>query len=125
MATVRGISFPFRRAGGEFPAASEDDATIMDSIKQILLVSRFERVMRPSLGSLVSSMLFENNTALLRARLAAEVKRALREQEKRIQVLAVNVADYTDSKVVLDVIYKRVGRTTRATVAVDRPSAGT
>jgi phage baseplate assembly protein W len=118
--TIRGIAFPFGYSGGEFPGASTEDQSILDSIRQIIETLRFERIMRSNSGSNVMRLLFSNNDALLRVQLADEVKRALREQEKRVEVLRVNVNTQSESQIVLDIFYRRLGSINKATVPVDR-----
>jgi phage baseplate assembly protein W len=120
MASIQGIAFPFGYLNGEFPGKAEDEQSILDSIRQIIETLRFERVMRPSSGSHVMKLLFSNNNSLLKVQLAEEIKRSLREQEKRIEVLRVNVNTQAESQIVLDIIYKRLGSINKATVPIDR-----
>lgn len=113
MARITGIDFPFRRAGGKFPAVAEDDYAVKASIRQIIETSQGERPMRPNAGSRVMEMLFENNTQLLAARVQREVRRAVREQEKRVSVVQVNVdvdSSPNGNTVRVDVIYRLAGR---------------
>ncbi len=93
-----------------------DDASIVESFQQILGVTRFERVMRPDSGSGVLGLLFENMTSLTRARIVEEVKRALRANEKRVQVEDVRIASSDDTMIVIDVVYRRLGRRDVATL---------
>ena len=120
MAQIVGLAFPFGYVDGQFPGSSSDDVSILDSIRQIIETARFERFMRPSSGSNVLKLLFSNNDALLRARLTEEIKRSLREQEKRIDVVRVAVSTQSDSQIVFDIFYKRLGGVLRATIPVDR-----
>lgn len=124
MPTIRGIAFPFGYVNGEFPGASTDEQSILDSIRQIVEALRFERLGRPASGSNVTRLLFSNNDKLLIVRLGDEVKRALREQEKRIEVVRVNVNTQSDSQIVFDIFYKRLGGILRAVVPVDRTVNG-
>jgi phage baseplate assembly protein W len=123
MARIIGIDFPFRKGGGSFPKLAVDEEAIDASIRQIIEVGRGERVMRPSAGSLVWRFVYENNNALLRAKIQREVRRAIREQEKRVTVVRVDVVS-DGSKVTVDVVYKLSGRLARSTVNLDSREAG-
>lgn len=94
--------------------------SLLDSIRQIVETTRFERFMRPSAGSEVLKLIFSNNDSLLKARLIDEIKRAIREQEKRIEVVRVSVNTQSESQIVIDVFYRRLGGIAKATVPIDR-----
>ncbi len=115
MDNIRGISMFFATPTG-IPGAVEGETSLIESFQQILGVTRFERVMRPSSGSGLLSLLFENMSALTRARIVEEAKRALRAGEKRAQIEEVRVASFDDTGIVLDVVYRRLGRRELATL---------
>ncbi len=112
---IQGISMFFADSA-KVLAPVTDDASIVESFQQILGVTRFERVMRPDSGSGVLGLLFENMTSLTRARIVEEVKRALRANEKRVQVEDVRIASSDDTMIVIDVVYRRLGRRDVATL---------
>ena len=89
--TIRGIAFPFNKGDTSFPAKSEDDVTVEDNIRRIVLTRRGERVMRPDSGSDVMNFVFENVGPLLAAKIRNEVRRAISAGEPRVQVLQVAV----------------------------------
>ncbi|CAB4203533.1 COG3628 Phage baseplate assembly protein W [uncultured Caudovirales phage] len=115
MDNIRGISMFFATPAG-IPGPVEGETSLIESFQQILGVTRFERVMRPSSGSGLLSLLFENMSALTRARIVEEAKRALRAGEKRAQIEEVRVASFDDTGIVLDVVYRRLGRRELATL---------
>jgi phage baseplate assembly protein W len=129
MARITGIDFPFRKGGGQFPKIAENEVAIDASIRQIIEVGKGERVMRPSSGSLVWRFVFENNNALLKAKIQREVRRAIRDQEKRVKVVRVDVTrgdgpDGVGNLVRIDVVYKLSGRLARSTVNLDSRESG-
>ena len=104
-----GIAFPFSRTSTAFPATSSGDDAVADNIRRILLTPLGSRVMRPALGSLVMSMVFENTGALLTARITAETRRAIAVGEPRASVVSVNVTE-SDEEITVDVEYEVRGR---------------
>lgn len=89
--TIKGIAFPFNKDDKSFPAQTEDDITIEDNIRRIILTRRGERVMRPNTGSDVMGFVFENTGPMLNAKINYEVRRAIAAGEPRVQVLQVQV----------------------------------
>lgn len=114
------MSFPFRR-GSTFPdkPISEDQA-ILENIEQILQVSRTERVYRPDVGSALNVLLFEQNTPAIQALIREEIRRSIRSQEKRVQLIDVRVTS-TGSKVEAQIVYSRLGTIRTANVSLQRP----
>jgi len=91
MAQFKGIAFPFDKGNNSFPAKTSDSDLIRQSIIQILLTERGERVMRPNFGSNLMSKVFDNNDALFESVLQAEVKTAIGQWEPRAIVQSVQV----------------------------------
>lgn len=89
MATTRDLAFPFNRSETEFPASKEDTDVIADNIRRILLTRAGERVMRPQVGSKIYDFVFQSVGPVLRARIGAEVRRAIEQNEPRVRVVAV------------------------------------
>ena len=98
---MRGFDYPYREYQ-QLPQSAEGYKAIVASIKQILLTPIGARVMRPTFGSRLPELLFENNTTLLQAQVAQEVKRAISLWEPRVKIVSVNTtADNT--KVYVDI----------------------
>lgn len=94
--SILGIAFPFQKGSTEFPRKRSDDDVIEDNIRRILLTRLGERVMRPGTGSDTMSFVFESVGAVLRARISAEVKRAVAEGEPRVVIDRVQVLGRND-----------------------------
>jgi phage baseplate assembly protein W len=124
--TIRGFTFPFGRSATSFPAASTDDDVIADNIRRILLTQVGARVMRPAIGSDTFGFVFENTGAVLRARIDAEVRRAISEGDRRVEVLGVRVQEETvlsgagGTQVTVDLTY-RVNAEIRSTAVTFSP----
>lgn len=91
MSTFRGIMFPFQKGSVSFPAGVEDAELIRQSIIQILLTEKGERVMRPDFGSGVLSRVFDNNDALTASLMQAEISSAIGRWEPRVIVQGVSI----------------------------------
>ena len=81
-----------------------DDELVRQSIEQLLLVSKGERVMRPFVGSKVYAFVFENNDAVLGELIKAEISSVLGRFEPRAIVQDVQTTR-NDTEVVVDVTY--------------------
>lgn len=88
--TFRGVAFPYQEGNQSFPAGAVDSDLIKQSIIQILLTERGERLMRSDFGSSVMSRVFENNDELLNSLLQAEVLAAVGKWEPRAIVTGVS-----------------------------------
>lgn len=119
MGNIIGIAFPFGSEPGSIPGESRDEQSLLDSIRQIIESSRFERLMRPNSGSDVMQLAFENNDSLLRPLIVDTVRRAIRAQEPRVEVVKVDAVT-TDSAVVVTVLFRRLGSLFEANIPLER-----
>ena len=103
-ATYRGIAFPFGKGSTSLPAGATDAVLVKDSIKQIILTTPGERVMRPDFGCNAYSFVFENNDEILAELIRTEVTGALGRYEPRIAVRGVSV-ERDASEVVITISY--------------------
>ncbi|NLL15451.1 MAG: GPW/gp25 family protein [Fibrobacter sp.] len=79
-----------------FIADSENEEKIRESIAIILGTAKGERIMHPDFGCGINELVFEVNNATTRTLVAFHIKEALREWERRIEVL--DVVAKSDSK---------------------------
>lgn len=99
-----GIKFPFQKSGTSFPAATNDDALIRESLIQLILTANGERVMRPNFGTNARAFVFENNDAVLGNLLRSEVKGVVAKYEPRVQLTDIQL-ERKDSQIIMTLIY--------------------
>lgn len=122
-ATYKGISFPFKKSSQAFPAPATDNDLIKQSIVQIILTGRGERIMRPEFGSNAFAFVFENNTLLLQETVRAEVMSAISRFEPRAIVRAVDIAR-DDTELTITIDYIVVATRQEQSVAINMPIGG-
>ena len=101
---ARGISWPFRVENGEFPATSDEDVQIAESLRNLLQTKRGERLMRPDFGVNSERYLFETNNAILGQALKYEVATAIAKYEPRVAVKQIRIGQ-TQSELTLTIEY--------------------
>lgn len=97
----RGFRFPLRPAGG-FEAVEGADA-IAQSLRAIVLTQPGERLGRPQYGAGLSRFLFAPNTLATRTRIQITVAEAIRRDEPRAVLLAVDVRASDDEATRLEI----------------------
>lgn len=118
----RGISFPFRRGSTSFPAAATDDDLIRESLLQLVLTRRGDRVMRPDVGSNALAFVFEPNNPQLADLLRAEIQSLVARFEPRIVLEDVRVDQSgSDVLVTIDYIISATRRAGSASLSVPVP----
>ena len=126
MATAyfRGVAFPFKKDSVALPAPVTDDELVKQSLLQILLTARGERVMRPEFGCDLYSFVFENNDELLAQLLRAEISAAITRFEPRAALEDV-AFEREGSNLIVYVQYRVVSTRTLNTVQVAIPTVQT
>lgn len=107
MATIhRGIKFPFSRSASGLPAASGDADVVGQSIRQLIMTTAGERVMRPTLGSSVFGYVFENNDEFLSDRIRLDIGGLIGRFEPRALVQGIDIErDVEASELIITVRY--------------------
>lgn len=100
----RGFKFPFQSGSTSFPATASDDELIKQSLIQIVLTQKGERVMRPDFGSRTLSFIFENNDDTLAEALRTDLAVSIAKYEPRVALRKINVTR-EDTKVLVDIQY--------------------
>jgi len=100
----RGIAFPFRKGLNQFPEEVTDDLLIKETLVQLLLTSRNERVMRSGVGSNILGYVFEDNNEVLAAMIRTDVSAIVDRYEPRVSINEVQVAR-SDEAVIVTVLY--------------------
>lgn len=86
MARIKGISVPFKFTRRGYPESCLDEKCLHDSVFTILSTIPGERVMRPTFGSYLRLILFENINRVTGLRARTEVFRAIGLWEPRVSV---------------------------------------
>jgi phage baseplate assembly protein W len=86
-------------------AVKRDEEAVKESIKNLILTDRGERLMQPLLGSSVRAMLFENNTPSTIKIIQEMIKDTITSYEPRASLLDVVVQSSLDDNVVQVAIY--------------------
>ena len=116
-AYLRGLAFPFKKDDRALPAPVTDDELVKQSLLQILMTGRGERVMRPQFGCNLQAYVFENNDDLLVQLLRTEISASIGKYEPRAVLNDIQIAR-TDNQVVLTVYYVVVATRTLDSVSV-------
>ena len=107
---VKGMAFPVRVSptGGVATSTVQpgDPAHIRESLRQLLFTRPGERVMRPTFGAGVESLVFSpNETAVVEAALH-DLHRQVLLWEKRVEVTSAEVETLRDENLVLALSYR-------------------
>lgn len=77
-----------------------DEQAVKESLKNLLLTDRGERLMQPELGSDIRATLFENNTPAALIILKQQVTDTINNYEPRVTLIDVTVtSDYDENRV--------------------------
>lgn len=106
----KGISFPFRYGANGGANTSEltmsDSDRIKESVNQILLTRKGERINNPEIGSNIHHYLFESSSDVTTlALIKDEIEECLSEQEPRIELQDVRVytLDEEEGKIFVEI----------------------
>jgi phage baseplate assembly protein W len=125
---VKTLAFPYQLGQSGFPALSDYNNVVFQSILALLLTGTNERLMHVDMGVNLHRMVFDNLTPILQARIATEVTRAIEDYEPRASVLAVDSAIGTNTEggptaIIVDVLYRVNGQPVSQQVEI--PLVGT
>jgi phage baseplate assembly protein W len=115
----RGLNFPFTKGKTALPEPVYDAQLVKQSLHQIVLTGRNQRVMRPDFGCDANSFVFEPNDDMLGELIRTEVNAAIGRFESRVVVQDIGVArDPEKGEVVVTIQYVLVATQARDTVQV-------
>ena len=120
MAAYRGIKFPFSKSEGAFPAGSQDEDLIKESLIQLLTTAKGERVMRPDVGSKLLSFIFENVGSAMDQLVGLEIRSVIAKYETRVIVTSIDLTR-TDTTTSVDVNYILASTGATGTLSVPLP----
>jgi phage baseplate assembly protein W len=89
--TFLGIAYPFQAGATSLPAEADDDTLIRDSLIQLIMTAKGERVNRPELGTDAFSFVFEDNDDLLSAAIRNTISNAIVTYEPRVIIQNIDV----------------------------------
>lgn len=101
---VTGISFPFRKENGQFPAIEQDADCVRNDLLSLFNTALTSRVMRPAFGHNAYDAVFEAQGALLNAILQRIVRQTISNHEPRVNVRNVTIEE-VDTRVDVFVDY--------------------
>lgn len=81
-------------------AVLKDEDAVKESIKNLILTNKGERLMQPQIGGNVTAMLFENMTPAIIKIMEEQIRETINTYEPRATLIDVNVtADYDNNTV--------------------------
>lgn len=86
-------------------AAKRNEEAVKESIKNLILTDKGERLMQPLIGGNIRAMLFENNTPAVIKMIQEQVRTTIETYEPRCSLIDVNVLSMIDDSTVKIDIY--------------------
>ena len=118
----RGIAFPFGKGPTQLPTPATDADLLKQSLIQIVMTGRNERVMRPDFGCDAFRFIHENNDDLLNELIRAEVSSSVGRFESRIALQDILIEKSADlSTVFVTLVYVIVATRTQDSVKIKLP----
>ena len=94
-----------------------DEMAVINSVKNLISTSRYERPFQPLLGSGVRNLLFENMDSITASLLEREIFQTLDNFEPRVSVKEVNVSpDYDNNTYRIGMTFFIINRTEPITI---------
>ena len=86
-------------------ALKRDEEAVKESLRNLILTNKGERLMQPLLGGNIRAMLFENNTPATIKFLQEQIKATIEEYEPRAALIDVTVQSSLDENTINVTIY--------------------
>tara|TARA_R110000765_G_scaffold181112_1_gene287084 strand:+ start:221 stop:637 length:417 start_codon:yes stop_codon:yes gene_type:complete len=87
-----GLAFPVERGLGGFFTKTDGAQTTMSGLKQLILTSKGERVMRPNFGTSLRESVFENMTPSKISNLKQELMSAVNKYHPEVDILKLDLS---------------------------------
>jgi len=101
-----GIAIPFITDGrGSLEYSNTLKASIEDSIRQIIMTKKKERVMNLDFGCDIWKLIFDNDILIIKELANEYIKDSLLKFEPRMELHSVNVSKVKE-KIFIDIVYK-------------------
>lgn len=101
---VYGISYPFRVEGAGLPAKAIGRDVVKSALIMLLKTAKGVRVMRPTLGTNLQRLLFENVGPLLNPLIEREILTAVRDELPMVEITSININN-DNHKVSVNIFY--------------------
>lgn len=118
--TYMGMAFPFSVGVQSFPDTVDGNDLVRQSIEQIVMTSRGERVMRPDFGTRAFAAIGEAEDQVLKSMIIRDVWNTISRYEPRARVNKVEV-EFTEGKTVVTIYYKVVETGLQEEVPIELP----
>jgi phage baseplate assembly protein W len=107
---IKGFGSTFDAGVSGIPPFYVDTDLIGESIKEILLTQKGERIMRPDFGTNILELIFENDGEFLQSELKSEILGAIQKYEPRAKVMPDDIViESEDGEVVVTINYEYLG----------------
>ena len=94
---------------------NKDELAVINSIKNLLLTSKFDRLFHPDIDSSLNSLLFEPVNPITASILQDEIIRVVNNYEPRVTIDAVNVVAFPDNNYFTATLSVFIGNNTSPT----------
>ena len=105
MTTIVGIAFPFRKGDQSDPQVSVDNQSIKESLVQLVMTAKGERVMRPTLGCNAYGYVFESQDGALDTLVRTDIATTIATYEKRVRVLSIDIERPEENHALITINY--------------------
>jgi phage baseplate assembly protein W len=88
------------------------EMAVINSLKNLILTSHYERPFQPDIGSNVRKMLFENLDIVTATALEREIEQVIKNYEPRVKLESVSVApNFDDNAFAVSMLFNIINRT--------------
>jgi phage baseplate assembly protein W len=88
------------------------EMAVINSLKNLILTSHYERPFQPDVGSNVRKMLFENLDIVTATALEREIEQVIKNYEPRVKLESVSVApNFDDNAFAVSMLFNIINRT--------------
>ena len=102
--TLSGISWPFRIEGGGLPAAAKGTEVVRSALILLIRTPKGARVMRPTLGTSLQRLIFENQGPFLQSLIRRELLTSIANFLPQVTVNALEFVE-DDHKLQVNIRY--------------------
>lgn len=105
---LAGISFPFRAQGKGLPTAAKGTDVVKSALIVLIRTKQRSRVMRPTIGMLLHTLIFEDNGPVLQSLITREIISQVGLQLPQVDIFDIEYSppsDQNDHKVTVNVKY--------------------